>query len=213
VIDADGNVYNTVKIGSLIWTVENLRTTKYNDGTTIPSALGAWTSISIMDAYVFNYKSDPTGAKYGAFYNWYAVNTGKLAPKAWRVPTSYDWSVLAIYLAANGYNWDGSTTYDRIAKAMATKTDWLASPSPGLIGFDADKNNASGFSAVPVGIYFRKNSIDFEFQKIGQACTWWSKDDNSFCENLDYLDELTGLRENQCARDNGYSVRLVRDAQ
>jgi methyl-accepting chemotaxis protein len=58
-------------------------------------------------------------ATYGRLYNWYAVNTGKLAPVGWHVPTDDDWTILENYLIANGYNYDGTTTENKIAKAMA----------------------------------------------------------------------------------------------
>jgi len=87
VMDIAGNFYHTVTIGSQTWMVENLKTTRYNDGKSIP----AWGSIYTPGYCWIN-------ATYGAFYNWYAVNTGKLAPIGWHVPTDAEWTTLSTYL-------------------------------------------------------------------------------------------------------------------
>ena len=91
--DTDGNVYHTVTIGTQVWMKENLKTTKYNDGTPIPlvAESKAWGNLS-TPAYCW-FKT-----KYGALYNWYTVNTGKLCPLGWHVPTDAEWTKLITYL-------------------------------------------------------------------------------------------------------------------
>lgn len=95
VTDADGNTYRTLKIGNQTWMIENLRTTKYNDGTPIESIanIGDLKS-SILPAYSVH----SSNTSYGNLYNWYAVNTRKLAPKGWRIPGKQDWDILTGYL-------------------------------------------------------------------------------------------------------------------
>jgi uncharacterized protein (TIGR02145 family) len=74
-------------------------------------------------------------SKYGVLYNWFALATGKLAPQGWHVPTDADWDTLHNYLIANGYNWDGTTTGNKIAKSMAAQTDWYTGTTTvGAIG-------------------------------------------------------------------------------
>ncbi len=87
--DIDGNSYNTVKSGTLCWMKENLKTTKYNDGSPIPNVIDntGWTKLT-TGAYC-NYDNIANNANtYGRLYNWYAVGTGKLCPKGWHVSTA-----------------------------------------------------------------------------------------------------------------------------
>ena len=96
VTDKDDNVYHTVTIGTQTWMAENLKTTKYNDGTAIPLVTDstAWTSL-LTPAYCwYNYDATTYKNTYGALYNWYAVNTGKLAPIGWHVATDAEWTTL-----------------------------------------------------------------------------------------------------------------------
>ncbi|MDX2415464.1 MAG: FISUMP domain-containing protein, partial [Bacteroidales bacterium] len=96
VTDIDGNVYKTVEIGTQTWMAENLRTTKYNDSTSIPlvSDSIAWITMT-SPAYCW-YKNDSASYKatYGALYNGYAVSTEKLCPTGWHVPSSSEWKTM-----------------------------------------------------------------------------------------------------------------------
>jgi uncharacterized protein (TIGR02145 family) len=213
--DADGNVYQTVRIGTQVWMAENLRVTKYNDGTAIflDTSTTTWAD-STTAAYCFynNTTNADSIKKYGALYNWYAVNTGKLAPSGWHVPYDEEWTVLEKYLGLNGYNWDGTTdtTYpNKIAKSLAAKTDWCTDTARGTIGLDLTENNCSGFSAIPGGS--RVVNGTFYHQSIGGD--WWSA-------SVDY-DSYAWYRSLHCNSDYiyshyanmicGFSVRLLRD--
>lgn len=91
--DIDGNVYDTIKVGSQVWMKSNLKTTRYNDGTAIPTGNTAWLSTSAGAYAVYN-NDNTNDATYGKLYNWYAINTGKLAPKGWHVATEAEWNML-----------------------------------------------------------------------------------------------------------------------
>jgi uncharacterized protein (TIGR02145 family) len=212
VTDADGNVYQTVKIGTQVWTAENLRTTKFNDGTYIPhvtDSLG-WVALTTPGyCYYNNTINADSIKKFGALYNWYAVNTQNLAPMGWHIPTDAEWNTLQNYLIANRYNWDGSITGFKIAKSMATKTDWIVSTVTGAIGNDLTKNNKSGFSALPGGY---RSFHGFSYV-IGSYGSWWSATDfdasyafsRYLYYNFDYLCSFT------YGKNCGFSVRLVKD--
>jgi hypothetical protein len=82
VSDVDGHTYKTIKIGDQWWMAENLKTTKYNDGTEIPFVPDsiAWSNLSTAAYCWYNNEQTTNGSTYGALYNWYAVNSGKLNP-------------------------------------------------------------------------------------------------------------------------------------
>lgn len=215
--DADGNKYNTVKIGTQIWTVENLKTTKYNDGTQIPNVKDndEWKSLT-TGAYCNFENSKSNIDTYGRLYNWYAVNTGKLAPTGWHVPTDEDWTILENYLIENGYNYDGTTEENKIAKSLCVKTNWLESDEDGTPGIEPESNNSSGFSAI--ACYYRITNGEF-FLPFGQmnhpptGCIWWSStkgdDDNVFARQLVFNSE--GMSRDLGPKGFGFSVRLVKD--
>jgi uncharacterized protein (TIGR02145 family) len=210
-VDIDGNVYRTVKIGHQEWSTENLRVTKLNDGTAIPNVTDntAWEGLT-TPGYCW-YNNDITNNKepYGALYNWYTVNTGKLAPAGWRVPTNADWITLENYLIANRYNYDFTTTDNKIAKSMASPSHWQTYDAAGVVGNDLMRNNSSGFSAlpggyrVPSGIFYAQNSSGF----------WWSVTENDasypYSRGLNYGNETLG--RSACSKGCGTSVRLLRD--
>jgi uncharacterized protein (TIGR02145 family) len=220
VTDADGNVYTTVKIGTQEWTVENLRVTKYRDGSAITKITdsAAWYNIynNNLTTPAYCYYNNTTNAdsikKFGALYNWYAVNTGKLAPAGWHVPTDAEWTVMENYLVLNGYNWDGTrdTSQDnKIAKSLAAKTDWYINTTTGAIGTDLTKNNSSGFSALPGGCRYYGGT----FSNQGDDGYWWSVTENyasGACSRYLYYD-YDGIIRYYYLKSCGFSVRLVRD--
>jgi uncharacterized protein (TIGR02145 family) len=213
-VDIDGNVYRTVKIGHQEWSAENLRVTKLNDGTSIPNVTvaGDWAGLTTPGYCWYN---NDIGNKepYGALYNWYAVNTGKLAPAGmgWRVPTDADWTALENYLMAHRYNYDFTTADNKIAKSMASQSHWETFDTEGSIGYDLMRNNSSGFSALPGG--YRYFSGNFEYH--GFDGFWWSTTENNV--DLAWFRRLYYSRSDLDGRNDLYnkrfafSVRLVRD--
>jgi uncharacterized protein (TIGR02145 family) len=194
VTDIDGNVYHAVTIGAQVWTVENLRTTRYSDGTAIPLVMDntEWSAVT-TPAYCC-YNNDPASYDntYGALYNWYAVNTGKLPPTGWHVPTDSEWITLATYLG--GESVAGG-------KLKETGTAHWVPPNVGA-------TNVSCFSALPGG----GRSSDGAFFDIGTYGDWWSSTgdaDNSWIRLIsgDSVSLIRGFSSNR----SGYSVRCIRD--
>lgn len=215
VTDIDGNVYNTVRIGNQVWTVENWRSTKYNDGTSIPHVpdLAAWASLTTPGyCYYDNGTHSDTIKKWGALYNWYVVsptNPKNIAPAGWHVPTDAEWDTLQNYLIANAYNWDGTTSRNKVAKAMAAKTDWRTYASQGTPGNNPNANNSSVFSALPGG--FRYSDGYFIFKSAYGR--WWSATggdaSNAYYRYLGFSYEC--LYRAYDIKGCGFSVRLLRD--
>jgi uncharacterized protein (TIGR02145 family) len=212
VTDMDGNVYQTVRIGNQVWTVDNFRATKYNDGSSIPFVTDstAWAALSTPGyCYYGNSTNADSANKYGALYNWYAVDTKKLAPSGWHVPDTADWNTLQDYLISNGYNWDGTTTGNKIAKAMAAKADWASNTTTGAVGNNLANNNNSGFSALPGGT--RSNG----FSGIGVNGFWWSATPTFVSYNACYRNLLFGrvdfINSSAGNKKVGWSVRLIKD--
>jgi uncharacterized protein (TIGR02145 family) len=210
VTDADGNRYTTVTIGKQVWTVENLKTRRFNDGTQIPLVKDAheWTNLTTPGYCFFNNDTN-TGEKFGALYNWFAVNSGKIAPQGWHVPNTAEWNNLVRYLCDHGYNWDGSSKEDKIAKSLAAKTCWNPTRKPGTIGNDLSRNNGSGFSALPAG--FRSHLGDFS--SSGDIGSWWSAtEDVAFYAYSRYLSsDCSTLFWDYHNMRCGFSVRVVKD--
>ena len=104
VTDIDGNVYHTVTIGTQVWMKENLKTSRYNDGTPIPIETDGptWGRATAGRRCWYENDSARYNSAYGELYNWYAVNAGKLAPEGWHVPTSAEWQTLLTYLGGAG---------------------------------------------------------------------------------------------------------------
>ncbi len=100
ITDIDGNVYHAITIGKQVWMAENLRTTRYNDGTGIPFIVDNATAWYELHAPGYCWYDDDMFNKdiAGALYNWHAVNTGKLCPKGWHVPSDNEWTILTDFL-------------------------------------------------------------------------------------------------------------------
>lgn len=195
VTDADGNVYATVTIGTQTWMVENLKTTKYNDGNSIPLVTdnNQWKNLN-TDAFCW-YANDDASYKnpYGALYNWYAVNTGKLCPAGWHVPTNDEWITLTNYLG-------GVVVAGGKLKESGT-AHW---DSPNV-----EATNETGFTGLPGG-----GRLDGEFMFNGISGSWWSATES----NTDWAYEF-GLNYNSGnvfsvsfnPKTNGYSIRCLKD--
>jgi uncharacterized protein (TIGR02145 family) len=194
IIDVDGNIYNTIEIGTQVWMTENLKTTKYNNDDSIIYI----TDNDIWDASsegAYRWYNDSIKYKdiYGALYNWYVVENEMLCPSGWHVPSNDDWDVLVEY---NG------GIFVAGGKLKESDTIHWVNPNVGA-------TNESGFTGLPGGEYF-----DGQFYGLGESGFWWSQTEEvrptnaySFC--LTNFLETTAIDTYQKTR--GFSVRCVQD--
>ena len=194
VVDADGNLYASVTIGTQVWMRENLRTTKYNDGTSISLVSDNTTWSSLTTAAYCWYNNDEAGNKvdYGALYNRH-VNTAKLCPAGWHVPTLNNWITLENYLG-------GLSIAGGKLKEIGT-WHWTA-PNTGA-------TNESGFTAFPGGY---RNSAG-QFLNMGTYATFWTSDNYSSTYGWHvYLNtNNAGVTHGDLSFKAGASVRCVKD--
>ena len=217
VTDQDGNTYNYLTYGDQVWTLDNAEMVTYSDGTPIPEVTDniAWQNLT-TGAWAY-YDNDPTKPR---LYNWYAVMgihdaasltdvtlRKEFAPEGWHVPSDAEWTTLENHLIANGYNYDGTTTGNKIAKAMASTSGWNSFLTTGAVGNDQSLNNSSGFNAFPEGL--RTSTFSSE----GYLAYFWSStEDGTDYAMASYLDaNSSDLSRGGYFANDGFSVRFVRD--
>jgi len=217
VTDIDGNTYDYLTYGTQQWTVENAATETYRDGTPIPQVTDAtqWSNLT-TGAWCY-YDNDPTKGK---LYNWYAVagihdndpNTPnkEFAPDGWHVPTDAEWTTLEEYLIANGYNYDGTFTGNKIAKSLASTSYWDTFSINGVPGNNQAGNNSSNFNILPNG-YRNLNGTFYEFGFDG--IIWSSSPDDltHSWNRIVYSNQIGTFRNNGYAK-SGCSVRFIKNS-
>jgi uncharacterized protein (TIGR02145 family) len=228
VADVDGNIYHTVTIGNQVWMVENLKTTHFQNGDTIPNLKlqREWANQiidSIGSAYC-NYDNNPeNGERYGRLYNWWVINDPrKIAPQGWHIPTPEEWDELNTYVKANI---GSSGAFD---KALAANSDWEVSDKYGTLetqtGYNLTTNNSSGFSAMPAGFrseeyhpeYNWPSGLEPYFAGIHHSAKWWginlttNKNYAVFC-NLNWFGLRVFCDTTGGSKKLGLSIRCIKD--
>jgi uncharacterized protein (TIGR02145 family) len=211
VTDIDGNIYKTVKIGDQWWIAENLTTTRYSNGDSIPTNLSdnEWSGTT-SGAYVIYNNDNLNNITYGKLYNWFAVtDIRNVCPTGWHVPSGGEWYTLTSYLIHNGCGYEGSG--EDIGKSMAATSGWMNDPTNGNIGNDQANNNSSGFAALPGGY---RGAEGYYFVGLGGTTFWWSTSLYTRYDNAGamYLNYTSGNAEYYGAHwIQGLSVRCLKD--
>lgn len=194
-MDIDGNVYKTIKIGTQEWMAENLKVTHYRDGTPISfiSNNSSWSSATLVGAYCFVNGNSGSSTTFGNLYNINAaINASGIAPPGWHMPSYSEWAQLINYLG-------GNTIAGAKMKSIGS-TLWF-----GNVG----ATNESGFTALPAGsrAYFNGNYYDLQYKS-----TFWSKTGSSSGYYCTYLWNNTSAADQALfANQSGFSIRLVKD--
>lgn len=211
VTDIDGNIYPVVEIGTQKWMGKNLKTTKYNDNIPIDypgDDNSAWSN-NTSGAYAWFSNDIANKAVYGALYNWFAVETGKLCPAGWNVATDNDWKVLEAYLGIPEaeLNNTGARGTNQGGMLKETGTDHWNEPNSGA-------TNSTGFSAVGHGSRYSSNGAYAEKPYFG---SFWTSTQGSYYTNaitrgLSYSDAQIN-RYDISGKNNGHAVRCLKDIE
>lgn len=203
-VDFDNNRYKVVKIGSLYWLAENLRTEHYNTGEAIAKVENNAMWPGGSDAKCCYYDNNPAFYKtlYGALYNRFAVQGDKLAPAGWHVATDEEWKIMERYLGM---------TVSEADKQNARGTDEGKKMKQPDVWQDrtANGNNIAGFCGLPGG--FRAGTSGAFGGRL-QKGNWWTSTAGGgglWMRTLEY-DKITVNRSVNSSSD-GYSVRCVRN--
>ena len=203
-IDIDGNVYNTIQIGYQCWMKENLRTTRYANGDTVP----------------YFYAPSADVASYGYLYYWLDVMNGAAAseanpsgvqgicPDGWHVPSDAEWTQLTEYVSRQNEFICGSSN-DNIAKSLAANHSWHQTSVECAVGNNLSTNNATGFSVLPAGCH---GYGDDQFgDAAGFHCTT-ADESNSLYRTFGAFNSVVGRHWGYItAYPTAVSVRCLRD--
>ncbi|MBD3749472.1 MAG: fibrobacter succinogenes major paralogous domain-containing protein [Sphingobacteriales bacterium] len=195
VSDKNGFAYETVKIGTQIWTAENLLTTTFQNGDPIPEAknMEEWIKAGSEGKPMFvSWDKSSDEKAYGNLYNWYAITDKRgIAPKGWHVPTDKEWNILVSTL--------GSAQKATIK--LKSIYDWE------MLNLNINYGE-SGFEGLPAGII---TSEGFYEDKGTFTYFWSSSEQESFGLNRNLSYDDSPFDSALGKKGNGLSVRLVKD--
>lgn len=204
IVDVDWNIYNTVQIGTQTWMSENLITTKYNDGTSIPTVTSntSWDYLISLGSPAFCWYKDDIGNRipYGAFYNWPAVNSSKkLCPLGWHVPSDDEWKTLEKFLGMSQAEVDltGWRGTDQ-GYQLKSSSGWPSGNGSNIVGFSA------------IG----SSNRDLGFTTAGYVAFWWSSTPymSSFVWYRNLLFSESRIKRGYASKfSEALSVRCIKD--
>ena len=196
--DVDGNFYNTVQIGTQVWMAENLKTTGYSDATPIPLVenYDEWADLT-LPAYCWYNNDSLNREDFGALYNWYVVESGKLCPDGWHIPTDEEW--LELETSYGGRNVAGGSLKE-------SGTTYWKKPNEGA-------SKEGGFAARPGG--YRSYTGTFNLMRTHGF--WWTSTEKGWYgapskgiyRGLRY--NYQGMHLDIAENTNGFSVRCVKN--
>ncbi len=222
ITDLDGNIYNTVSIGTQCWMKENLRVTKYTNGSpiTLDNSGGSngftnpqtWTTQTT--GAITMYKNSPDSlVKYGYLYNRFTFTGGRsVCPNGWHVPTPDEWYVLVKFLEpSNVYGPNLGTVSSTVGgKLKMTGDTW----NYYLFG---GANNSTGFSALPGG--FREKFFGGvgggqpgEFRLVNEITHFWAGGSTRRYVILEASAPSLQLANGQDDQA-GHSIRCIKDSE
>jgi len=194
-VDYDGNVYDTVKIGTQVWLKQSLKTTHYSNGDpiTLVTNNATWASLTTEAYCWYNNDYAAYGVTYGALYNWYAVSDSRnICPVGWHVPNDTEWNTLITYLGSNSGG-----------KMKETGITHWSAPNTGA-------TNESGFNGLPSG--FRQEA-DGSFGYVGYYFECWGSTESNASSANDH--ELyynnTGVYSVSLSKRYGFVVRCIKN--
>ncbi len=219
--DIDGNVYNTVLIGTQCWMKENLKTTKYKNSTAIPNVTNDATWTALTTGAYCDYNNTPANSNiYGRLYNWYAVsNVNGICPNGWRVPSDADYVQMEESMGVctgTAVGCSGAKGWNGINEGAKLKEDgtshWKPANSCG------GTCNSSGFTALPAGYRGWDNGSWWDINKVG---VWWTS--TSYDATFSWYRILAATNTNYVRnylnynylvmgyKMNGYSLRCLKN--
>jgi uncharacterized protein (TIGR02145 family) len=191
--DCDGNNYKTIQIGTQTWMARNLKTTKYNDGTSIPIVTDAtaWRDLSTPACCWQN--NDPVRkVTYGVLYNWHTVNTGRLCPSGWHIPNDAEWTILTDFLGG-----------ENVAGGKLKESGFSHWNSPNTCATDEHY-----FKALPGGI--RLANSDESFNSLFEMGCWWTATfTGEWATSRTMSDNSNHVQKSFYSKKCGVSVRCV----
>ncbi|MBR6066940.1 MAG: hypothetical protein IKP45_03990 [Bacteroidales bacterium] len=236
VTDYDGNQYNTVLIGEQCWMAENLKTTKFANGSSISYGIysDAWDvqypRISETVSYRY-YPNNSSGnvSTYGYLYNWPAVmhgasssstnpsNVQGICPTGWHLPSEAEWTQLTSYLKTQSQHQCGGSTTN-IGKSLASTSGWNSSTNTCAVGNTPANNNSTGFGAKPAGYFDPTGYVDnvSECVKYFKSyAVYWSASSGSgsylSCFVIATSNTGANVVKSYYRKNFGASVRCVKD--
>lgn len=204
VTDCSGNTYATIEIGTQEWMAENLRTSCYANGDSIPATTNYW-EVNPNEGGALTGSTDSDNV-FGCLYNGFAcTDIRNLYPTGWHVASDSDWFVLENYLDPSISDPNATGNRGEVA-AGYLKSEWYNITFQGWADL-SESSNISGFSALPNGMY------DGTFRDGGKAVYWSLDGDTSSVSRRLEPDEIGIERRNEIDSyfRNYYSVRCIKD--
>ncbi len=206
--DMDGNVYQTVKIGTKWWMAENLKVKRYNNGDSIFYSMqnqpdSVWANLT-AGSYCYS------DEKYGFLYNYYSVSDSrKIAPAGWHIPSDEEWKELEIFLGmsvedAGKINWRGSDQGNKLKATGGNTTYWATSSDI----YTIFGTNESGFNAIGGAC----RMFDGQWGDLTHTGFWWTSsltENEAWYRGLDY--NKTTVFRYFGLKNYGFSIRCVKD--